>query len=104
MRPDLAGERLTTRRDEETTRDNCRAAIFAATDPGGQNDRPTIRMSEDRRALFPTPGSALLALSDSRMGVSRAGEGAPAFANFIPPFRRGRRNEHTRLRALPGIS
>jgi hypothetical protein len=46
-------------------------------------------------------GSALPALSDSRTGASRTGEGAPAFANFIS-FRRGRRNKHARARALPG--
>ena len=63
-----------------------------------------IFVSEDLLALFQVPGSALPALSDSRTGDSLAGEGAPAFANFIPTVRRGRRNEHARARALPGKS
>jgi hypothetical protein len=63
-----------------------------------------IFVSEDILALFQVLGSAR---------DSRAGEGAPAFANFIPTVRRGRRNEHARapvrrsLRAgsaLPGKS
>jgi hypothetical protein len=54
-----------------------------------------IFVSEDILALFQVPGSAR---------ASRAGEGAPAFANFIPTVRRGRRNEHARARALPGKS
>jgi hypothetical protein len=54
-----------------------------------------IFVSEDILALFQVPGSAR---------ASRAGEGAPAFANFIPTLRRGRRNEHAKARALPGKS
>ena len=57
---------------------------------------------EYSRSGVPLPGSALPALSESRTGVSRAGEGALAFANFIPTFRRGRRKEHATARALPG--
>jgi len=33
--------------------------------------------------------------------ASRVGEGAPAFANFYPVFRRGRRNGHAGAHALP---
>src|SRR6266849_4709966 len=51
-----------------------------------------IFMPDDLFARFLLLGSAR---------ASRAGEGAPAFANFIPVFRRGRRNAHARARALP---
>jgi hypothetical protein len=46
-----------------------------------------IFVSEDILALFQVLGSAR---------DSRAGEGAPAFANSIPTIRRGRRNEDAR--------
>ncbi len=51
------------------------------------------RLAEKRKQIVAHPGSAR---------ASRAGEGAPAFANVAPTLRRGRRNEHARARALPG--
>jgi hypothetical protein len=51
-----------------------------------------IFMSEDLLAGFLVLGSAR---------ASRAGEGALAFASFIPKFWRGRQNVHARARALP---